>query len=250
MNGHPDPMFDVRIAEWLEDAPNSAPAQVMETVAAALPSIPQRRKRHLDLDRFAQPAWLGLAAGVLVVAFVTLTILMGPSIGARPTPSPSPSPIALSQRIEAPLHRYAAALPAGWQAMLGQSTDEPNTFVGPDGTLTVSYHLIPSGTGQDEWADAYFRARVAELGGACLAVRPEDWRPSRVGQEGAYEWDLPCINGVLYVTGVGDRTYPIEYASAVGDFGQAERDLLRQIVLGFELDQGPTVLPSPSPGAS
>lgn len=247
MNGHDDVMFDSRIAEWLEDAPNSAPAQIMQTIIAALPSIPQRRTKLVSIDRFAQRGYLGLAAAALVVALVTLTILRWPSIGPAPTPSPSPTLATLSQRVEAPLHRYAAALPADWQVTVGQTVDSPDTFVGPDGTLTVSFELIPFGTGQDAWADAYFRARVAELGGSCLAVRPEDWRPSRVGQEGAYEWDLPCVNGVLYITGVGDRTYPIEYASATGDFSQPERALLRQIVLSFEFDQGPTVLPSPSP---
>ena len=41
------PDFDPRIAEWLEDDPDHAPEQVLETVLAALPSIPQRRASRL-----------------------------------------------------------------------------------------------------------------------------------------------------------------------------------------------------------
>ena len=43
MNRSTELDFDQRIADWLEDDPNLAPSQVLETVLAAYPSIPQRR---------------------------------------------------------------------------------------------------------------------------------------------------------------------------------------------------------------
>ena len=43
MNRSTEPDFDQRIADWLEDDPNLAPRQAIETVLAAYPSIPQRR---------------------------------------------------------------------------------------------------------------------------------------------------------------------------------------------------------------
>ena len=42
---HLDPAFDPRIADWLEADPDRAPREVLDTVLAALPSIPQRRAR-------------------------------------------------------------------------------------------------------------------------------------------------------------------------------------------------------------
>jgi len=246
MNHQNDALFDPRIAEWLEDDPNDAPPQILETVAAAMPAIAQRRPRLVQVDRLRRPWWMGLAAASLVVAFVgALALLNWPSIGPRP--APSPSSVALPQRVDAPVHRYSASLPADWTATLGEAVDEPDIFTGPDGSLSVRFELIPTGTSQDEWADAYIRARIGELGGSCFGVSPDSWQPSRVGLEGAYEWELPCINAILYHTAVGDRTYPIEYVSSVGDVSPAERGIVREILLGFVLDQGPTVLPSASP---
>ena len=44
MNRSTEPDFDQRIADWLEGDPNLAPRQAIETVMAAYPSIPQRRR--------------------------------------------------------------------------------------------------------------------------------------------------------------------------------------------------------------
>jgi hypothetical protein len=45
MNGRTE-LFDNRLADWLEDDPVVAPPQLLETVLAAMPSIPQRRCRQ------------------------------------------------------------------------------------------------------------------------------------------------------------------------------------------------------------
>ena len=43
MSDRDEPRFEPRIADWLMADPEIAPTQILETVASALPSIPQRR---------------------------------------------------------------------------------------------------------------------------------------------------------------------------------------------------------------
>ena len=63
----PDPTFDQRLADWLEDDPSTAPREVLATVLAALPSIDQRRRsrapwRYPLMNRYLLP----LAAAVIL----------------------------------------------------------------------------------------------------------------------------------------------------------------------------------------
>ena len=53
-----DPDFEPRVADWLEADPDLAPPEVLATVRAAFPSIPQRRASRLPwrfqtMNRFA-----------------------------------------------------------------------------------------------------------------------------------------------------------------------------------------------------
>ena len=105
-----DPGFDPRIADWLENDPGRAPAQVMEVVGAALPSLPQRRIwrpswRTVSVSRIGWAA-AGLAAAVIVIAVVALmrpgvtapvgggTATPNPSTTQSPSSTPSPTPTA------------------------------------------------------------------------------------------------------------------------------------------------------------
>lgn len=99
MNPSRDPGFDPRIAGWLEDKPATAPADVVETVLAAIPYVSQRRVakgfpwRYL---RMTSP--IRLAAGLvtaLALAFGSFIVLNGPhgsNVGVSAPPSASPSP--------------------------------------------------------------------------------------------------------------------------------------------------------------
>ena len=98
MNRTPSPDFEPRVADWLEDDPDHAPAAVLATVVAAFPSIPQRRAsrvpwRYQPMPRFAL---IGAAAATIVVVGLGGVMLAsrpsGPGVGAAPTPSPAPSP--------------------------------------------------------------------------------------------------------------------------------------------------------------
>ena len=53
----PDPGFDPRVADWLEEGPHSAPGQVLTTVMAAGPFRPTRANRTP-----AEEVWTGDAS--------------------------------------------------------------------------------------------------------------------------------------------------------------------------------------------
>ncbi len=91
--------FDDRLHDWLEDGPTDAPHQVLDTVFAAVPSIPQRRSAW-RLPWTISPV-LGFAR---VLAAVAITVGLGSAalfLVLRPTPggvgdqgSPSPAAVA------------------------------------------------------------------------------------------------------------------------------------------------------------
>ena len=90
MNHPTDPTFDQRIADWLEDDPTIAPREVLATVTAAFPSIPQRRALRMPwrfpaMNRIAIP--LGAALAVVLAAVLIAPKLIN-QVG-NPTPVPS-----------------------------------------------------------------------------------------------------------------------------------------------------------------
>jgi hypothetical protein len=89
-------LFDDRIAEWLEDDPLKAPPQVLETVLAAVPSVPQRRA-GLAWQPAALPRVWQLAAAVvlvLVLSFMALQVLNPPTVAPSQSPQASSMPSA------------------------------------------------------------------------------------------------------------------------------------------------------------
>lgn len=98
-----DPDFDLRIAEWLETDPNTAPPELLRTVDGALPSIAQRRVLHLPWRTLPMNrlALLGTAlATVAVIGVLAVTLgarTPAPQVAASTAPSApqaSPSPVA------------------------------------------------------------------------------------------------------------------------------------------------------------
>ena len=87
----PDPTFDQRLADWLEDDPSLAPNAVLDTVLAAFPSIEQRRRsrapwRYPLMNRYLLP----VAAALVVVIGVAFAVFRPASnIGPAATPTPA-----------------------------------------------------------------------------------------------------------------------------------------------------------------
>lgn len=97
MTRHLDPGFDQRIADWLEADPVDAPREVLSTVLAAYPSIPQRRawRTPWRLPSMNSASRL-LAGGTVVAVVLAVGILaigprLGPGTGGPQTPSPAPT---------------------------------------------------------------------------------------------------------------------------------------------------------------
>jgi hypothetical protein len=237
MTGQLDPMFDDRVADWLEEDPDRAPAELLQTVLAAMPSIPQRRPwRPGSLFRLLPAARFGFAVIVVaVVSLVALSLLRAPAIGP---PGPS-QPVTLSQRIDVSQHYYAAALPADWEAIIGPGVSQLDVFRGPQGIITVAYIPIPRGTSQDAWSDMYIEQEVAKLGGACLSVPAP--APSRIGSEAGWVYALPCLPGWMAMTAVGDRGYDIRFSMPAGrQPTAAAKGLFDAVLLQLSLSQAPT----------
>ena len=131
MNQHADPAFDPRIAEWLEDVPSRAPAQVLETVLAAFPSIPQRRSvlpgTRLPVSRFAL-----LAAAIVALAVLGIAAVAGSLLNRSPLPSGPPS------------QRPSTFVPLARNGLIAIAKDDAILLVDPVTGDTMQRVEIPS----------------------------------------------------------------------------------------------------------
>src|SRR3954452_9956866 len=88
-----DPFFDQRIADWLETDPDHAPAQALDIVLAAVPSVRQRREAPWRFRQMTMP--LRLATAALIGALVLGGAFLLTGGGSRPStavPTASPGP--------------------------------------------------------------------------------------------------------------------------------------------------------------
>ena len=96
MTGPNDPLFDQRIADWLEHDPDHAPVQALEVVLAAVPSIRQRHawrapRRFLTMPMFTRVA-AAAVIGALALGGTLFLIRPGqPAVGGGPNPAPGAS---------------------------------------------------------------------------------------------------------------------------------------------------------------
>jgi hypothetical protein len=120
MRSVPDPGFDQRIADWLEEDPDSAPAAVLETVAAAIPSISQRRHWRQTWRSHRMLRLAVVASTMVFIASFAAFLFTGGSFGPTvvptsppPTVAPSPSPVAIAT-FTSPRHGYTISYPNDW----------------------------------------------------------------------------------------------------------------------------------------
>ncbi len=164
------PEFDPRIADWLEDDPDSAPGVILETVLAALPSIPQRRARRVPwrfptMTRFAP---IGAAAAITVVLVGGALFLLRPEgggVGTSPSASPSDRPSASP----APASERPTASPSAGACGLVTSEEAENQA----GIAGLGAQPTESGTGdettciyQDGGGNIVLRIAYTKSGGA------------------------------------------------------------------------------------
>jgi hypothetical protein len=98
MNRLPDPTFDQRLADWLEDDPSHAPRQVLDTVLAAYPSIEQRRASRVPWRNPLMNRYLLPLAAAVIVAVGAAYLLFRPASNIGPpaaSPSASPAPASI-----------------------------------------------------------------------------------------------------------------------------------------------------------
>lgn len=185
------PEFDQRIADWLESDPNAAPPDVMSTVVAALPSIPQARRGPLAPRRFTfMQAYMRLAAVAAAVAVVGLGVFayiggqpnVGPTAAptSRPTVLPSPSPA--GAKFTSPLYFYTVDTPPGWTVV-------PATVEWPVGGVIDGAH--------GDWVDLFVMGDTTEdaVGYVAVAAQPisaisfpETWMSGYADRQAASEF--------------------------------------------------------------
>jgi hypothetical protein len=236
-----DPLFDPRLADWLEEDPSTAPDQALDVVLASLPSIKQRRAvrvpwRNRDMSSTLR---LGLAAAVVVAATLGgmyfLSSRTGPSVAApdSPPPSAAPSETPASPAAErsirpnwttftSPQYGYTVEHPTAFQAtpateewpaggIVGNVDPWVDRFLatfGGTNFVGIASQPVPEGTTSEEWIAAY-EQQVAER--APCAVPPDAWADTVVDGTPARRADFMCQEspGVEIVWVHGDRGWAI-----------------------------------------
>ena len=117
-----DPLFDQRIADWLEDDPLHAPDQVLEIVLAALPSIPRRRVSRVPWRSTTTPTsirWPLAAAAVIGVLAIGSAFYLAshPAVVGGPSQTPpSASPSQPASPSAGPSSSVVPSRAASWSA--------------------------------------------------------------------------------------------------------------------------------------
>ena len=95
MNRSDEPLFDTRIADWLEDDPHAAPDQALRHRPRRLPfdQAAARLRVPWRYSDVTSPLKLAVAAAAIVVAVAGGAWLLGqqpgaPGVGGQPTPTP------------------------------------------------------------------------------------------------------------------------------------------------------------------
>ena len=159
-----DPLFDQRIADWLENDPDHAPVQALDIILAAVPSIPQRHASRVPwrFPTMTTHIRLATAAVIGVLALGGAFYFTRPDQPAIGGPSPEPS---ASEIASVPASPSASPSPAVIQPR------EPSWIAtGPmiEGRVRLTATLLPDGKvlvagGGGFGGDGVFALASAEL---------------------------------------------------------------------------------------
>jgi hypothetical protein len=143
----PSDLFDPRIASWLEDDPAHAPDQVLETVLAAIPSIPQKRVALRVPWRFSSLMTPARAAASIAAVFLVvaggLVLASRPAAVGTPTTPPTfapPSPVQPTPAAPTPAAtRYGPLDGTSWTTEITGADTLPGIPRIPVGTWTLKF---------------------------------------------------------------------------------------------------------------
>jgi hypothetical protein len=262
-----NPYFDDRIADWLEDDPTVAPAQLLETVLAAVPSISQRRVlvpwarlRLVPATRFGLAAAMLAAVALLLVALVGFTITGPPKPTATATATPGFGLSGAMTTFTSPLYGYTMDHPVEWtvrQATVGldeawapwidsPGVDYTSSNPAADVTFTpgviVGATRVAPGRTLDAWTNLVTVATCGEPGGRDTIT---------VDGESAALLEYARCNGLhhLWASAIHDGVgYHIVWLGPPGTEAQ-DRLLFDAMVATFRFPATPPSPPS-SPAAS
>jgi hypothetical protein len=249
------PSFDDLLSEWLEDGPATAPAPILETVAAAVPSIPQRHVlvrlpwRSPPLNMYAKLA----VAAVTIVAIggLGLAVLVpGPSSGpggpASPSPSPSPTPSpspppALTETYTSSVHGISVSYPAGW---VPKPATEPWTAGVPqqDSAFVDTIDVTPSNNPFIALISQRLVGKTADrwMGDLLAMGQCRDSEAITVdGNPGVLSPN--CFDGAVALVVAQDRGYFIWL------YGADDRSWIREVVATVKLHPEDALEPAPEP---
>lgn len=232
-----DPLFDPRLADWLEEDPSTAPDQALDVVLASFPSIHQRRAMRVPWRNrnMTSTLRLGLAAAVVVAATLgglyLLSSRTGPSVAAPETSPPSAAPsthAANRTTFTSAQYGYSVEYPTPWAAVpateawtgegqLGPEELWVDRFFAPNSTTFVGIAALPRPEGQtDEEFETGYKQHVAERG---CPVPLDAWNDAMVGAAPAQRAEFECGGspGVELIWIVGDTGFVISGEPAVVD---------------------------------
>jgi hypothetical protein len=238
-----DPLFDPRLADWLEEDPSTAPDQALDVVLASFPSIHQRRAVRVPWRNrnMTSTLRLGLAAAVVVAAAVGglyfLSSRTGPSVAAPETsppaqsapPSVAPSSTAANRTtFTSAQYGYSIEYPTPWSVVPATEVWTGDGYVGPEEPFvdrffapnSPTFVLIaaitrPEGATDEEFARGY----QEQVAGRGCPVPLDAWRDATVGDVPARRAEFDCggSQGVELIWIVGDTGYVMSGEPAVVD---------------------------------
>ena len=231
-----DPLFDPRLADWLEEDDSKAPEQALDIVLASFPSIKQRRAVRVPwrTTSMSSTLRLGLAAAVVVAAALGGIYFLGSrsnsSVAGPETPSPSVSAPAgdrstfisaqYGYSVEYPTPYAAVPATEAWtgEGQLGPEAPFADRFFAPNSTgfVLIAAQSRPEGMTDQAFAMQYMQ-QVAER--EPCAVPLEAWSNATVGEIPAQRAEFECGGspGVEEIWLVGDTGYSISGDAPVVD---------------------------------
>jgi hypothetical protein len=159
-----DPLFDPRLANWLEEDDSTAPEQALEIVLASFPSIKQRRAVRVPwrTTSMSSTMRLGLAAAVVVAAALGSVYFLGSrsnsSVGGPGTPAPTvaPSPSAAPSESPAAVQTTRPNWTTFTSPLYGYTVDHPTAFQAA--AATEEWPLGEIVGKEEPWVDKFFAA--------------------------------------------------------------------------------------------